>query len=79
MFIHTNTWIAGTDLYLDAHAQKLFKDLKLKNLGHYHDFYIQRDTLLLPVVFENFRNKCIKIYKLDPAHFLSEPGLAWQY
>ena len=77
MFIHTNTWIARTDLYLDAHAQKLFKDLKLKNLGHYHDFYIQRDTLLLQVVFENFRNKCIKIYKLDPAHFLSEPGLAW--
>ena len=21
---------------------------------------------------------CIKVYKLDPAHFLSTPGLAWQ-
>ena len=21
---------------------------------------------------------CINIYKLDPAHFLSAPGLAWQ-
>ena len=21
---------------------------------------------------------CIEIYKLDPAHFLSEPGLAYQ-
>ena len=29
-------------------------------------------------VFENFRNKCIEVYKLDPAHFLSAPGLAWQ-
>ena len=29
-------------------------------------------------VFENFRNKCIKIYELDPAHFLSAPGLAWR-
>ena len=29
-------------------------------------------------VFENFRNKCIEIYELDPAHFLSAPGLAWQ-
>ena len=29
-------------------------------------------------VFENFRNKCIEIYKLDPAHFLSAPQLAWQ-
>ena len=29
-------------------------------------------------VFENFRNKCIRIYELDPAHLLSVPGLAWQ-
>ena len=29
-------------------------------------------------VFGNFRGKCIKIYKLDPAHFLSVPGLSWQ-
>ena len=28
--------------------------------------------------FKNFKNKCIEIYKLDPAHFLSAPGLAWQ-
>ena len=25
----------------------------------------------------NFRNTCIEIYELDPAHFLSAPGLAW--
>ena len=36
------------------------------------------DTLLLAHVFENFRNKCIEIYELDPAHFLSAPGLEWQ-
>ena len=59
-------------------AQKLFKELKLKNLGDYHDLYVQSDTLLLADVFENFRNKCIDIYELDPAHFLSAPGLAWQ-
>ena len=29
-------------------------------------------------MFQNFRNKCIKLYELDPAHFLSAPGLAWQ-
>ena len=33
---------------------------------------------MLPDVFDNFRNKCIEIYKLDPAHFLSAPVLAWQ-
>ena len=40
--------------------------------------YLKSDTLLLDDVFENFRNKCIAIYELDPAHFLSAPGLAWQ-
>ena len=36
------------------------------------------DILLLAGLFKNFRNKCIETYKLDPAHFLSAPGLAWQ-
>ena len=30
------------------------------------------------IVFENFRNKCLDIDKLDPAYFLSAPGLSWQ-
>ena len=40
--------------------------------------YVQSDTLLLADVFENFRNMCIEVYELDPAHFLSAPGLEWQ-
>ena len=73
------------ELYLEditdkdyTHAQKVFKEFNLKNLGDYHDLYVQSDTLLLADVFENFRNKCIEIYELDPAHFLSAPGLAQQ-
>ena len=60
------------------HGDNVFKKLKLKNLGEYHDLYVQSDTLLLADVFENFRNTCIKVYELDPAHLLSLPGLAWQ-
>ena len=59
-----------------VHAQKVWKVFKIKNLGEYHDFYVQSDTLLLADVFGNFRNKCIDTYKLDPAHFVSAPGLA---
>ena len=33
---------------------------------------------MLADVLENFGNKCIEIYELDPVHFLSAPGLAWQ-
>ena len=48
------------------------------NLGHYHDLYVQSDTLLLSDIFENFRNKFIEKYELDTAYFLSAPGLTWQ-
>ena len=60
------------------HASNVFKTFKLNNLGDYHDLYVPSDTLLLVDVFENFRKACIKEYELDPAHFLSLPGLAWQ-
>ena len=60
------------------HGNNMFKRFKLKNLGEYHNLYVQSDTLLLADVFENFRNTCLEVYELDPAHFLSLPGLAWQ-
>ena len=60
------------------HGNNVFKRFKLKNLGEYHDLYVQSDTLLLADVFENFRNTCLEVFELDPAHFLSLPGLAWQ-
>ena len=58
------------------HANNVFKNLSNKNLGDFHDLYVERETLLLADVFENFRNMCIKVYELDPVHFLSAPGLA---
>ena len=60
------------------HGNNVFKIFELNNLGEYHDLYVQSDTLLLADVFENFRNKCLEVYELNPAHFLSLPGLAWQ-
>ena len=61
-----------------AHAKRVFKGFEIKNLGEYHGLYVQSTTLLLDAVYENFRDTCIKIYKLDPGKFLSAPGLAWQ-
>ena len=59
------------------HAQKVFEEY-CTDMGDYHDLYVQTDTLLLADVFEKFRDTCIEIYGLDPSHFLSAPGLAWQ-
>ena len=60
------------------HGKTVCEYLIHKKLGDYHDLYVQSDTLLLADVFENFRNMCIKVYELDPAHFLSAPRLASQ-
>ena len=59
------------------HEKKVWKNFEIKNLGEYNDFHVQSNTLLLAHAFENFRNKCIETYELDPAHFLSATGLAW--
>ena len=59
------------------HARRVFKNINNKNLGDYHDLYVQSYTLLAEV-FENFRNKCMEIYELNPDHFFSAPALAWQ-
>ena len=60
------------------HAQKVWDVFEIRNLGEYHDLYVQTDTSLLADVYEKFRDKCIEIYGLDPSYFLSAPGLAWQ-
>ena len=46
--------------------------------GDYHDVYLATDVVLLTDVFETLWNTCLEHYKLDPAHFYTAPGLAWQ-
>ena len=60
------------------HGNRVFKAFKLKDLAQYQDLYVQSDAIQLCDIYENFRNTYIKVYELDPAYFLSAPGLAWQ-
>ena len=60
------------------HSKRVFREFKIYNLSDYHNLYVKSVTLLLADVFENFRNKCLETYELDPAYFLSIPGFAWQ-
>ena len=59
------------------HAQKVWEAFEIKSIEGYLELYNKVDVLLLADVFENFRDICIKIYKLDPAHYYTAPGLAW--
>ena len=60
------------------YAKKVSKDIEIRKIGKYHDFYFKSDTLLLADVFENLRKLCLKIDGLDLVKFLSTSRLAWQ-
>ena len=59
------------------HAINVWNTFDCKTIRDYHDLYLKSDVLLLADVFENFRATCLKHYKLDPAHYYTSPGLAW--
>ena len=59
------------------HAQRIWKEFGIKDLGEYHDLYLKSDVLLLADVFEEFRNVCMENYSLDPAWYYTSPGLSW--
>ena len=59
------------------HAINVWNTFKCKTIRDYHDLYLKSDVLLLSDVFENFRNTCLHHYNLDPAHYYTSPGLAW--
>ena len=59
------------------HAQNVWETFNMETMRDYHDLYLNSDVLLLADVFENFRDVCSKNYGLDPAHYYTAPGLAW--
>ena len=59
------------------HAINVWSTFRCQTIRDYHDLYLKSDVLLLADVFENFRTTCLKHYNLDPAHYYTSPGLAW--
>ena len=59
------------------HAQKVFEEFKLRNLGEYHYLYVQSDILLLADL-QILEINVLKYMNLILLIFLSAPGLAWQ-
>ena len=57
-----------------VHANRVYKDFEIKNLGEYHDFYLKSNVLLLADVFKNFRTMCLEIYELGSSKTCSMTG-----
>jgi hypothetical protein len=60
------------------HAQKVWKTLECKNFGEYHDHYLMADVVLLAEVFEEYRNKGLTEWELDPAQFVTAPSYSYK-
>ena len=59
------------------HVLNVWNTWNMEAMKDYHKLYNDSDALLLADVFENFRDICLKIYGLDPVHYYTAPGLAW--
>ena len=60
-----------------AHATRVWEAFGCESMGDYHDVYLQLEVLLLADFFEKSRRTCLDCYKLDPLHYYTTPGLAW--
>ncbi len=58
------------------HALNVWKSLNIKTFKEYHDIYMMTDTLLLADIFNEFIEVCLNNYKVDPAYYLSSPGMS---
>ena len=59
------------------HVKKLCNAFKIANLKDYTELYVKSDVSLLTDIFENYRDTSIKVDILNPAYYLSVPGLSW--
>ena len=71
--------LTGEDISNEQYefAEQVWLSMNCESLGDYHDLYLYQDVFLLADIFEQFRNMCMKNYELDPAHYYTVPGLAW--
>ena len=71
-----NMSLISSDDY--QHAQRVWEEFGIRNLGDYHDLYLRTDVVLLANVYKVFRKTCLEHYKLDPVHFYTSAGLTWK-
>ena len=57
------------------HVVRIFRAFGCRDLRDYTRLYCKSDVLLLADIFENFIDVSMKIYNLDPSHYLTASSL----
>ena len=60
-----------------THATRVWTAFGCRTMADYHNIYLQLDVLLLADFYEKFCTTCLEYYSLDPIHYYTTPGLAW--
>jgi hypothetical protein len=60
------------------HAQNVWKTLECNTFGEYHDYYLMADVVPLAEAFEEYRNKGLSQWQLDPAQFVTAPSYTYK-
>ena len=60
-----------------THATRVWTVFGCRTMVNYHNIYLQLYVLFLADLFEKFRTTCLEYYSLDPIHYYTTPGLAW--
>ena len=59
-------------------AQNVWKTFQMSSMKEYMETYCLSDTLLLCEIFERFRTESMNNFGIEPCHYLSLPGFAYQ-
>ena len=59
------------------HAQNMWREFNMQNLGDLCDIYVQSDCLLLVDIINEYRRECWDNFHLEPLHYDTAPGLTW--
>lgn len=57
-------------------AIRFYNEKNFENFGQYHNYYNKLDTILLMLVFEQYRDSCIDTHNVDPVYLFGAPSLA---
>jgi hypothetical protein len=63
--------------YFKSRAEQESTERRVWSFREYMELYLTCDVLILADCFESFRDLSLKHYGLDPAHYISSPGLSW--
>ena len=76
--VHNSMTVRGITDDQYKRAQTVWKTFQMTTTREYMETYSLSDTLLLCEVFERFKNESMINFGIEPGHFLSLPGFAYQ-